>query len=472
MNGEKMRKTALLALLPLLVFTACMLDNTNQSLNTDTELIEAIQLADNKESISVAELPLEIKTVLNRDYGSYVIESAKRIPQLGYLVSTLYNSVHEDLYFTQSGRKLDGSGRQHGHNDNNRGPHGHQHGWQKELPFDFVYPISLLMPDSTTISIVAEDDSLALVAINTWYLDNPESMQRPQLQFPLTVLLEDSLITLLSQEELEALLETCRHDENGFRGGNDDDRDGFGNGHQGNDGDMPGWGGNSPLEFVYPITLILPDSTMIDISSEDDSLAFILIRAWYNENPETLVRPRIQFPVDVMLQDSLVTLNSQEELETLLETFRDGRGNRDGNGFHGGNDDDQGGFGEGNGNHDGNGRGGNGNGGKGRGGNGNGGNGNNNGNGFGPDNGGLFDFVYPITFLMPDSSLITLNSKEDIQLIQHWYSSNPDNDGKPQLQFPVDVIVDEETMTINNEEEMQALKQELNNKPRGGRNRP
>ena len=233
---------------------------------------------------------------------------------------------------------------------------------------------------------------------------------------------------------------------------------------------MPGWGGKSLLEFVYPITLILPDSTTIDISSEDDSLAFILIRAWYDENPETSERPNIQFPVEIMLEDSLITLNSQEELETLLETLRDGFGD----GFHGGNDDDQGGVAEGNGNHNGNGRGGNGkgNGGNGRGGNGNGKNGNNDGSGLDPDNGGLFDFVYPITFLMPDSSLITLNSREDTPLIHDWYISHPDTDGKPQLQFPVDVIVDEETITIHNEEEMQALKHELNNKPRGGRNRP
>ena len=472
-----MKNITLLVLLFLLVFTSCMLDNTSQSLSTDTELIEAIQLADNKESINISELPQDIKTVLDRDYASYVIESAKRIPQLGYLVSTLYNSVQEDLYFTQSGRKLDGSGRQHGNNDNNKGPHGNQLGWHRELPFDFVYPISLLMPDSTTISIIAEDDSLAFVAIKTWYLDNPDSTQKPQLQFPVDVLLEDSLVTLLSQEEVDALLETCRDDENGFHGGNNDDRDDFGNGHHGNDGDMPGWGGHSPLEFVYPITLILPDSTSIEISSEDDSLAFTSIRAWYYENPETSVRPSIQFPVDIMLEDSLVTINSQEELETLLETLRDGRGDRDGDGFHGGNDDDQGGFGEGNGNHDGNGRGGNGNGngnrgGNGRGDNGDGGNGNNDGTGLGLEGGGLLDFVYPISFLMPDSSIVTLNSKEDMQLIQDWYISNPDKNDKPQLQFPVNVIVGEETITINNKVEMQALKQELNNKPRGGKNRP
>lgn len=343
-----MKKNIILPLLILLSLTSCIFNNTDQSLSTDIQLIEAIQLADNKETITIVELPLEIKTVLDRDYALYIIESAKRVSQLGYQVGALYNTVHECIYFTLAGRKLEGNRYRGGESGDNSGPHGDQPAWNNKLPFDFIYPISLLMPDSTTINITSNDDSLGFIAVRTWYLDNPESTQRPQLQFP----------------------------------------------------------------------------------------------------------------VDVMIDDSLVTLNSREELDALLETLRDGRGDRDGDGFHGGNDGDQGGFG--NGNHDGNGdHDGNGQGGNGRGGNGN-------GDQFGLNGNDLFDFVFPISFLMPDSSIIFLNNEDNIQLIQNWYADNPQNTSRPLLQYPVDVIVDDETITINSEEEMQALKQSLTgDRPRG-----
>jgi hypothetical protein len=57
-----------------------------------------------------------------------------------------------------------------------------------------------------------------------------------------------------------------------------------------------------------------------------------------------------------------------------------------------------------------------------------------------------FEFVFPIDFIMPDDSIITLNSKDDWSLIRDWYKNNPDASEKPELIFPVDVTLKDGTV--------------------------
>ena len=69
-----------------------------------------------------------------------------------------------------------------------------------------------------------------------------------------------------------------------------------------------------------------------------------------------------------------------------------------------------------------------------------------------------FDFVYPISYMMPDGTIITGNSEEEInQLIKDWYEAHPGEKEKPILQYPVDIKYKDGTIvTINNDEEMKA----------------
>lgn len=69
-----------------------------------------------------------------------------------------------------------------------------------------------------------------------------------------------------------------------------------------------------------------------------------------------------------------------------------------------------------------------------------------------------FEFIYPISYMMPDGTIITGNSeKEIIQLIKVWYEEYPDEKEKPVLQYPVDIKFKDGTIkTINNDEEMKA----------------
>lgn len=71
---------------------------------------------------------------------------------------------------------------------------------------------------------------------------------------------------------------------------------------------------------------------------------------------------------------------------------------------------------------------------------------------------GCFEIVYPVSFVMPDASLITLESKKDRALIKDWYEANPDIEEEPSLFFPVDfTLEDGSTQTINSEAELETL---------------
>jgi len=70
-----------------------------------------------------------------------------------------------------------------------------------------------------------------------------------------------------------------------------------------------------------------------------------------------------------------------------------------------------------------------------------------------------FNFVFPIDFIMPDNSSITLTSKEDWVLIKEWYQANPTVKTRPTFVFPINITLkDGTTQTILNQEELLVLK--------------
>ena len=71
-----------------------------------------------------------------------------------------------------------------------------------------------------------------------------------------------------------------------------------------------------------------------------------------------------------------------------------------------------------------------------------------------------FDLLLPVTYEMPDGSTITVENEEDWDDLKEWYEENSDSEEKPELQFPVNVEFDDETITVNSAEELRELKQE------------
>jgi hypothetical protein len=175
---------------------------------------------------------------------------------------------------------------------------------------------------------------------------------------------------------------------------------------EGHDYDENGHERRECFMLVYPVTFIMPDGTTI--TGEDEKTVCNAIKEWYEANPDSKGRPVLQYPVDVILRDSTtITVNNADEMHALKEDCDDW--DRDDHGDHE--------F--------------------------------------------CFKLVYPVTYIMPDGSEITVEDDSDWAEIKSWYEVNPDSKERPELQYPVDVILkDSTTITVNNADEMHALKED------------
>ena len=165
--------------------------------------------------------------------------------------------------------------------------------------FSLVYPVSYLMPDGTTIEISADDEE-SWAEYKSWYDDNPESDERPSLQYPveITYRTEEGTETQIinSEEEMISAKEECREVEN------EEDE------------------GYECYEYVYPITFILPDESTVEISGEDDESGWGLIRRFYEQNPNYEEEPALQFPVEVVVEgDMVLIIDTSEDWEVFIE---------------------------------------------------------------------------------------------------------------------------------------------------------
>jgi hypothetical protein len=66
-----------------------------------------------------------------------------------------------------------------------------------------------------------------------------------------------------------------------------------------------------------------------------------------------------------------------------------------------------------------------------------------------------FTLVLPVSFMLPDGSIITVEDKDDWGEIKNWYKAHPDTKERPVPQFPLDIIfADGTTVTLNSHEEL------------------
>jgi hypothetical protein len=83
----------------------------------------------------------------------------------------------------------------------------------KEECFEFVYPISYIMPDGSTI-ITGESEKELWQLINEWYKANPEEKEKPVLQYPVDIKYKDgTVVTIYNDEELKNAYEECSDDK-------------------------------------------------------------------------------------------------------------------------------------------------------------------------------------------------------------------------------------------------------------------
>ncbi len=187
--------------------------------------------------------------------------------------------------------------------------------------FEFVFPISIVYPDATEESV--DDYETLRTSLRAWFEENADALGLdsdstrrfnrgiikdidsellPSLAYPLEVMTEDGeVVTVNSKEELKTLKKQCRRSFYGENGRH---------GHR---------RGDKCFSLVFPVTIVLPDETTF--MAEDRADLKSQLREWKAANPDVDVRPMLQFPVTVQLEDeSTVDVASSEELQELKET--------------------------------------------------------------------------------------------------------------------------------------------------------
>ena len=165
------------------------------------------------------------------------------------------------------------------------------------------------------------------------------------------------------------------------------------------------------LEF--PVSFNMPDGSLVTVESDDEE-SWAEIKAWYETNRDSEEKPTMQFPVEILFDEESLVIENQEEMRSAYQECypkRDGEWSRDGDET-------------------------------------------------------CFYLVFPVIYVMPDGSTISVTSDDEDGWsdLKGWYEENEDSEDKPELQYPVDIIVETEegtsTVTINNQEEMAAAKRE------------
>ena len=185
---------------------------------------------------------------------------------------------------------------------------GRDRGWGVRECFDLVFPVTYIMPDGSTYEISSEEDDAGWGDLKEWYDANPDSEERPEMQYPVEIIYEteEGNVTLMifNEEEMIAAKEECR--EMWAEDYDQDDED-----------------ERACYAFTYPISYTMPDESTIEISSEEDESGWMSIREYYQANPSEEQEPALQFPVDIIFEtedgDVTVTISSVEELNSFEE---------------------------------------------------------------------------------------------------------------------------------------------------------
>ena len=110
--------------------------------------------------------------------------------------------------------KDEGEGRDKGEGKDKDEDKDRGEGKEVDRCFEYVMPYTMIMPDSSTITITAEGDR---DLIKRWYDDNPKAEKRPKVQFPVDINFfgaeEEKIITLTSPEDLKEVMGLCLEGE-------------------------------------------------------------------------------------------------------------------------------------------------------------------------------------------------------------------------------------------------------------------
>ena len=152
----------------------------------------------------------------------------------------------------------------------------------------------------------------------------------------------------------------------------------------------------------------MPDGSTITVASDDES-GWSELKSWYESN-ESEEEPSLQYPVEIIRDteqgEETIVINSEEELAEVKEACRDYIEDSD-------------------------------------------------------DSEDCFEYLYPVTFIMPDGSTITVQNEDGLLILHRWYEENSGYEEEPVLQYPVSVVLETEegetTLVANSETEIDMI---------------
>ena len=158
----------------------------------------------------------------------------------------------------------------------------------QDICLELTYPITYILPDGTKVSGNNKDEIGS--ALKHWHATNPDVQERAVMQYPVKAIFQGSPVTIADEGEMQRYRKACQKAE------------------------VPCYA------FVYPVSYIMPDATIITVEGIDDLQSKTAIREWYANNPDSKERPTMKYPMNVLLEDgSMITLNSEDELNKLRE---------------------------------------------------------------------------------------------------------------------------------------------------------
>ncbi|MGB0861477.1 MAG: hypothetical protein ACPGXZ_01090 [Saprospiraceae bacterium] len=84
--------------------------------------------------------------------------------------------------------------------------------------------------------------------------------------------------------------------------------------------------------------------------------------------------------------------------------------------------------------------------------------------GLGEHEEGVCGFVYPLTLVMPNDGLVTVNDEDELgKVYENLFDNNPNSNDEPTFQYPLQMTnIDGEVVTVNNDAELESAFEECN----------
>ena len=301
MNQFKLKNvlTIIISILMIGCNDFMMIDGNSSSAGADDKLIEEIASSIDKVEVQYSSLPKNVLSTIESSFTTDILLNTMYASDLGYELTLanvrINDSENNKIYFNIDGREL-GSGKS-------------DRRYKRGQCFKMVFPISFTMPDNTEINILDKEDWLK---IKNWYEYNPDIYKRPTMNYPVNISYKNSTAQTYSDgDDIElvyedAMIVTINNDEEMIQ----IKKSCFSK------------IGCKNLEFIFPITYVMPDGTNIEVS-RDDREGWKSVKDWYYNNDERKysAKPDIVYPIEVILEDgSRVTINNDIEIKNLKDS--------------------------------------------------------------------------------------------------------------------------------------------------------